>query len=91
MDQLGLEDLEVDQRVDLLRTRTRGFNQRPQHYTLNKSDNFAMHFIHTLGSPGSKSQTSWARKSITLLLRICNLHPCFKIYFLNDVKMIQQM
>ena len=33
MDQLGLEDLEVDQRVDLLRTRTRGFNQRPQYYT----------------------------------------------------------
>ena len=34
MDQLGLEDLEVDQRVDLLRTRTRGFNQRPQYYTI---------------------------------------------------------
>ena len=32
MDQLGLEDLEVDQRVDLLRTRTRGFNLRPQYY-----------------------------------------------------------
>ena len=35
MDQLGLEDLEVDQRVDLLRTRTRGFNQRPQYYNSN--------------------------------------------------------
>ena len=34
MDQLGLEDLEVDQRVDLLRTRTRGFNLRPQYYNL---------------------------------------------------------
>ena len=34
MDQLGLEDLEVDQRVDLLRTRTRGFNLRPQHLQL---------------------------------------------------------
>ena len=32
MDQLGLEDLEVDQRVDLLRTRTRGFNLRPHYY-----------------------------------------------------------
>ena len=26
---MGLEDLEVDQRVDLWRTRTRGFNQLP--------------------------------------------------------------
>ena len=29
---MGLEDLEVDQRVDLWRSRTRGFNQMPQHY-----------------------------------------------------------
>ena len=31
---MGLEDLEVDQRVDLWRSRTRGFNQMPQHYNL---------------------------------------------------------
>ena len=29
---VGLEDLEVDQRVDLWRSRTRGFNQMPQYY-----------------------------------------------------------
>ena len=32
---------------------------------------FSMYFIHTLGSPGSRSQTSCARKSITLLLTFC--------------------
>ena len=42
MDQLGLEDLEVDQRVDLLRTRTRGFNLRPHYY------NKTMDLLHIL-------------------------------------------